>query len=424
MAACHPCFSGVVLAISDIAGVVATFLCLRQPAHRDTDDSLLQLALCCRGAHTLVMRDGRWWRQRTIVVNMHEPLVVLHMWCCVSLEDAALAVQVESVGARQQAVLRQLLGGEVYEREVAPRLTEVRTVKRGPYSWAAVWLSNRPRRVLDQYLPHSRTFHGAQVQVYPQLTPALFDRLFAHLPALRRCRLIDDAPRDKSGHRHNEPYCQWLLGRVDAALLPKYVQWTAHATISIKERQPPQPCQRESLLYTLQHMPGVTQLSLLLSEDSTFNFDSSSLSMSLPELTSVLPKLVSLSVRRLPLQSDVSQSLLLSSPLQHLRLDDILVNGGAGHWFLPQMPFEYPLQWPPEPVQQSGVGVDDRNASRANRRLRLALCAHWERILDQQPVAEQQWYRASKLHQQFEQARRQLQEEERQQENDADVRLP
>ena len=93
------------------------------------DNSLLHIALTCRRTHSLVMRDGPWWRQQQLHLTLRRPLIPLHKWTRIlSNDDNGRAVMVQGFGVRQQAILRRLLGDAVFEREVAPKLPETRSV--------------------------------------------------------------------------------------------------------------------------------------------------------------------------------------------------------------------------------------------------------------------------------------------------------
>ena len=75
--------------------------------------------------------------------------------------------------------------------------------------------------------------------------------------------------------------------------------------------------------------------------------------------------------------------------------------------------FDYPHRWPPDTVQPGEVAVHDKDAERANRRLRLALCAHWKKVAD---------FPSDELCEQCARIRKQLQAEEHEEEKEADTR--
>ena len=146
-----PSLSTIVLDNADLVGLVASFLrfgrkphtvkkkdsatfsCLAEsPDLHDSslDNSLPRFARCCRRAHSLLMRDGPWWQQQCLCLDLHEPLIPRQEWNWSrrSFNTRKAAVPVDGFGPRQQQIVRRLLGDEVYEREVAPKLSEVLNV--------------------------------------------------------------------------------------------------------------------------------------------------------------------------------------------------------------------------------------------------------------------------------------------------------
>ena len=175
--------ASVVLDNADILHIVASFLCFSpcfSGCHPKDglDNSLLHFATCSRRTHSQLMQDGPWWRQQSLLLNMQSQLVPLHKWSCLSSDNDEVVMMVEAFGARQQEIVRRLVGDEVYEREVSPKLTEVRKVvcdrSRG---LAAVGSRKREYVFSDESLSVSE-----DVEVYPQLTSALFDSLALFLP--------------------------------------------------------------------------------------------------------------------------------------------------------------------------------------------------------------------------------------------------
>ena len=295
----QPTFAAVALDNADILGLVASFLCINPCRSTEgIDDSLLDFALCSRRTHSLIMRDGPWWRnQGEYDVKMRQPLVALDKWTLLSPDNDALALMVDGFGARQQAIVRRLVGDAVYEREVAPRLVEMRAVtcsrERG---MAAVGLTEGHKYVVAVGPPAD----DVEVQVYPLLTPAFFGSLAHHLPEPCRKHILTDPThrelKAEPGKAYNEPYCQWLLGSWDAVLLPRCTQWTAHALVNIDMMEGlPQSYQTACLIHTLTRMPGVIQLSVdwegeWAPSDLQYHPSPSSLA----QLTDVLPRLASL----------------------------------------------------------------------------------------------------------------------------------
>ena len=67
------------------------------------------------------MRDGPWWKKQYLHLSMRRPLIPLDSWALMAdselwCEDNTLAVIVHSFGAQQQAIVRRLMGDEVYAR--------------------------------------------------------------------------------------------------------------------------------------------------------------------------------------------------------------------------------------------------------------------------------------------------------------------
>ena len=372
-------FSATVLDNIDIFDLVASLLCYRGIWRGDaTDDSPLHLARCCHRAYSLVMRDGPWWKQQLLFLKMKGPLITFNEWVVLSHSDDTMAVMKDSFGSRQQKIVRRLVGDEVYEREVAPKLSEERNVMEE--------LRREKRHLATVGYPNA--YHEYTVinptgcSVYSQLTPAFFDNLVQHLPERSHHIIMNDlinVYEDDDDICRNEPFCQWLLGCWDAALLPKCAQWITRATINVDMLYGlPQPYQTACLIHALSRMSGVTQLSLLWEGEQVVTSKRGML-MSVSELTDILPKLASLHISRLPLYPDMIDSLVSSSALLHLRLSDVPVFGYYEHESMDAsafLDFEYGRV---EAVQLNGLRADEQHAKRTNRRLRLALCEYWER---------------------------------------------
>ena len=223
-----PSLSAAVLDSADVLGLVASFLCHRgSHVGLELENSLIHLALCCRRTLSAVMRDGPWWSQQFLHLTLARPLVSLQQWTCLAHDDDTLALRTAGFGARQREVLRRLLGAEVFERELAAKVGVQRTVKhvRGKsYTHGLDAVGLVPRR--HHYIEPVESPWVPSVEVHPQLTPALFDRLSDHLPEPCKRHIVDEPVykeyRDPdTGEAYNEPFCQWLLGCWDAALLPK-----------------------------------------------------------------------------------------------------------------------------------------------------------------------------------------------------------
>ena len=277
------------------------------------DNFLLRLALCCRRTHSLLMRDGPWWRQQCLFLGMHSPLVPVEKWSCLTPDNDTLALVADGFRSRQQLIVRCLLRDAVYEREVVPRLHEVRRMTRDrERGLAAVGLV--PGR--NDYVDSERTY-----RVYPQLTPAFLDSLARLLPKpCRRCIFSDPTYKEyvepENGTAYNEPYCQWLLGCWAAVLLPTYTKWIERASIDINMVHGlPQPYQTACLIHALKSMSGVTHLSLQWNNDHRerreLQFHPAPLSLS--KLTALLPKLASLHIARMPLFPVMVESLMTRS---------------------------------------------------------------------------------------------------------------
>ena len=336
-----PSFPAVVLHNADILGLLASFLCFRGPCAGDQwglDNSLLALAACSRRTQGLLMQAGRWWKQQHLVVELKQPLVSIDAWNRLTAKGDTSAVMVAHFGARQQAIIRRLLGAEVCEREVAPALNEV-------------------RRVL-------RDRQWGRVKVYPQLTHAFFDSLTEQLP--KPClRYIPDV--SQCSHSRLRMAC-W-----DVVLLPACSQWMERVTIYVDTAHSlSQSHQTVCLMYTLSRLPGITRLSLLCDRWLYQYYAPAA------DLTDLLPSLTSLHIRRLRVDDCTFDALMWSTTLLQLQLDNILPYNPAfsAEWESDDdgMCFSYPQQWPATPPL-SGQRVDEAAARRANRELRLALCA-------------------------------------------------
>ena len=194
------------------------------------------------------MRDEPWWKQQMVVVGLEKPLIPLRAWTRLSPNDSAVAVMEDGFGERQQQMARLLLGDDVYESEVEPRLEETCTVRDlRRCVLPAMGLSMDSVYTLDD--EHA-------VTVYPQLTPAFFDSLAEHLPEPCDGYIVDSAVLPHRGEEnspeHIQPYCQWLLRCWDAVLLPKWVQWAGRAVVRISMVQGlPQSYQTACLVHTL-----------------------------------------------------------------------------------------------------------------------------------------------------------------------------
>ena len=161
-----PSLFTVVLDNTGIFGLVASCLCFS-----GQDNSLLLFARCCRLTHSLVMRDGLWWRVQSVQLEVSQALVPWGKWSPFAYRDRTLAVLVDGFGARQQAILRRLVGDKVYEREVAPKLRETRTVMCRP----------KTKRGMAVLGPKRRRHAMRPPRVHPQLTAAFFASLAQHV---------------------------------------------------------------------------------------------------------------------------------------------------------------------------------------------------------------------------------------------------
>ena len=98
----------------------------------------------------------------------------------------------------------------------------------------------------------------------------------------------------------------------------------------------------------------------------------------------MLPKLISLSINRMPLFPATIEWLMESSQLQHLRLDKVMVYGHG--WDLSELDpvapltFDYPCHWS-DTSQVSKPTADEQQAKRRNRRLRLKVWRRWDQAV-------------------------------------------
>ena len=295
-------FSTLVLDNSDILRVVASFLCFHfeLSANPALDKSLLHFANCCRRTHSLIMRDGPWWRhQPRLLIDLKRPLVSSNSWRHLTNHSDSSAVMVAGFGTRQQRIVRRLIGDAWYDLAVAPKLTTM----------------------LDG--------------MYPLFTPDFFNSLVQYLPGSTHHRLSGDCGQGciESSRRsaHLARHCQWLQVCWDAVTVPKCTRWLTQASLCIDmELGVNQKWQTASVFYALERLPGVTQLSLLAGAVGGEDIDCPPAIMSLTDLTDLLPSLVSLHISRLPLYLSTLSSFLVSPALLHLRLEDTSIQHVVG----------------------------------------------------------------------------------------------
>ena len=371
-------FSAAVLDNADILGLLASFLCFRGAHSTDEalNNSLLVFARCSRRTHSLVMRDGPWWRRHHLVLNMRQPLIPLVRWRRLTSNGNTVALTVDGFGARQQAIVRRLLGDEVYEREVAQKLSEVGKGLCDYRHWIEAGGTTR--------------YHGFQkvVDVYPALTRAFFDQLAQHLPEPARHYVISqslhkDMPGTlESQQSNNMPLCQWLLGCWDTVLLPKCVQWIVKASITVDMVHGlSHPYQTACLVHTLKQLPGVSQLTLRWEEKWTERYRQyQPAPLRFSDLIESLPSLTSLHISRMPLFHELIDSLLSTASLSYLRLEQTPVYGLTVEQLevdiRDPLSFCYPRRWSAALYGSEPI-ADEGQVRRRNRRLRLALCAVW-----------------------------------------------
>ena len=263
--------------------------------------------------------------------------------------------------------MRRLVGAEVYEREVVPKLGEVCCVVRR---------KRRSKKRAETRPKKGGSSKPVEQRVYVQLTRAFFEGLAQHLPEPLRPHLVTT---------WKYLFCQLTLGCWDAVLLPKCVQWIARSCITIDMAYGlHEPYQTACLFHALAQLPGVTQLSLQWREAWKEGTMACPNLVSLTALTTALPKLVSLHISRLPLRLDMVSSLTCSSALQHLQLDSTLVCGldiqVMGLQTHRRLSFTFPSQCPTvEQLREQRANEDE--ARRKNRQLRQQLFAVWEKAV-------------------------------------------
>ena len=296
-------------------------------------------------------------------------------------------------GARQQAIVRRLVGAEVYEREVVPKLT-IQSYNKARVMEAVGLTALHEYSVSEDSVSSTIGWSRGSVDVYPQLTPAFFDSLAQYLPEPCRRFIVDDAAFTKHldpvtrAAAPSEPHCQWLLGCWDAVLLPRYTRClpSAHIHINLLHGLP-QAYQTACLLHTLRLLPGLTHLSLQWEGQShSRGVQYYPALLSLSALTDALPKLVSLHILRLPLFPSMLDSLMESPSLLQLRLHNLVVCGldmGADDANMEErgLSFGYPRQWL-DAVQLSALRTVEAWKIEANRQLRQALCKWWEEKIE------------------------------------------
>ena len=72
------------------------------------------------------MRDGPWWKQQWLVLDLDRPLISLRKWSCLTPDNDSLAVMADGFAEREREIVRRLLDDAVYKREGVPRLQETR----------------------------------------------------------------------------------------------------------------------------------------------------------------------------------------------------------------------------------------------------------------------------------------------------------
>ena len=382
--------AALVLEHAGIFGLVTSFLCYGSHGPASAlDNSLLHFAASCRRAYSLtaaLMSDGPWWRQQQLCLDLRRPLLPLHEWCHLAVDDNTLCVKADGFGARQQTVLRRMMGDEAYERELAPRLSVASAVV--SRMKVSDLHTGRLLGVHKYSLPDHSSADREEVDVYRGLTLSVFIALAFELDCLRS--MFDWVPEPlrqlpMGWDTLHSPHSQWLLGCWDAALLAACTRSLTRASINLDMSHGlPQPYQTASLLYALSCLPAVTQLSLqwrgcYIGSEVQCHPAVPSLS----DITQLLPGLTSLSITLLPLWPEFLHSLMSASSLQRLRLEQTPVYGmdsGAecNVQPAPSLHFSYPARWS-DTATPSEQGADEAKARRKNCRLRVALCKWWER---------------------------------------------
>ena len=248
----------------------------------------------------------------------------------------------------------------MYEREVAPRLAEVRTVICNRMSgMEAVGVTESPRSPFDP-LEAARGRAGAGV---PADETRSVRPTRAYLPSELR-----KGDRDLEEHLRNK----WLLGCWDAVLLPRCARWVRRATIDfhlpdcayvvLVRDLPDIACLR----YTLERTPSVAHLSLGYQED-VWCEPADAPRLTLSDLVDALPGLASLHVSSM-MRSELLIFELLTTDrctLQQLYLDCAIA-------WEHSISFRYPRHclWPP------AEGYGSRKAARRTLKLRRELSAY------------------------------------------------
>jgi len=233
-----------------------------------------------------------------------------------------------------------------------------------------------------------QSWRETTVAVYPQLTPAFFDSLTHHLPA--HCQLyvlgepVYKEYRDPDNEQYNAPHCQWLLGSWDAVLLPRWTQWVVRAHIDVTMlRGLPQPYQTACLLHALGRLPSLQLLSLRWTsgQRTQSQLQNHPAILSLSELTDVLPRLTSLHISRMPLFPSFIESLLASSSLQRLQLEDTPVYGLQSDEL--GLTTHRALRYDSDLVRSVERIARELRGERGNLRVRVALYAAWDEALQE-----------------------------------------
>ena len=364
VAAGTPSFNTVFMDNSSLLRLLAVFLCytIAPSRHRQPglDNSLVAFSRCCRRTHSLLSNDGPWWHRQRVEIKLRRPIISRHAWASVpssSASDSSLGLLARGFTARQQAIVRRLMGDEAYERQVGCKLiAEHRETFECDDEQLLSQVGTQCWRV-DEADSDIAPDSGEQVDVYSQLSPHSF--------------LTSSFPCDD---------IQWLFGCYDAVLLVPSARFIPAVRIvmnmpnALRSEQ-----QVESVFQTLKALPSLVHVRMewqVSDEDSdAFVCQPRHHCLNKRDDRSLdeFPALRSLHIKNMYLSwRDSFLPIIRHTGLVQLRLSSVTVLGEQQDWARNDVCYR-------DPQRSCSVtellAMDAQRAARKNRQLRRALCA-------------------------------------------------
>ena len=353
-------FTSVIINNRQLLDLFACFLSFS--GVQSSNNSLIALSRACRRTYALLTSDGPTWQYQCIDITLRHPTISRLAWTCIqTVAGPRVALLVRGFTARQQEVVRRVLGGEVYDKQIAPQLVMERVIAMEcDDTCFQQYVPGRWWVVEDEFVAVADA--GEEVDVYTQLSPASF-----------------------TGNSFPYESTAWLFGCYEGLLLPPCVRWVRSVRMVTALPNALSPVLHEECRWrTLLRMPLLIHLRVewdVGDDDDAFVFQ--------PEpwvrtdkaerrrggLT-LLPELRSLQVRDLYLVTPDGFLFLLDSPnLVQIKYERLSVLGWAAspsQWSDNDLSFAIPLQWHTVPEL---LAMDAERTARKNRRLKRALCA-------------------------------------------------